>query len=90
MLQKNYKTYQQGLNLLGLETLNDWRENMCLTFAIKSSKNPKTKHMFPQNDKTHCMDTRNCDKFKVQHAHNERLKNSSIIFMQNLLNQNDH
>ena len=89
ILGERYKSYQQALNLLGLETLNDRRESLCLTFAIKSSKNPKTKHMFPQNEKTHNMGTRNCEKFKVQHAHNDRLKNSAIIFMQNLLNQQE-
>ena len=45
--------------------------------------------MFPQNEKTHNMGTRNCEKFKVQLAHNDRLKNSAIIFMQNLLNQQE-
>ena len=69
--------------------LNDRRENLCLLFALKSSKNPKTKHMFPLNDKTHVMNTRQSDKFKVQHANNDRLKKSGIMFMQNLLNKHE-
>ena len=89
ILGERYKSYQQALNLLCLETLNDRRESLCLTFAIKSSKNPKTKQMFPKNEKSHTMGTRKCEKFKVQHAHNDRLKNSAIIFMQNLLNQHE-
>ena len=89
ILGERYKTYNQALNLLELESLSDRRENLCLTFAIKSSKNPKTKHMFPRNEKTHNMGTRNPEKFRVQYANNDRLKNSSIIFMQNLLNQQD-
>ena len=45
--------------------------------------------MFTQHDKTNNIGTRNCEKCKVQHAHNDRLKNSAIIFMQNLLNQQE-
>ena len=45
--------------------------------------------MFPLNDKTHVMNTRQSDKFKVQHANNDRLKKSGIIYMQNLLNKHE-
>ena len=42
--------------------------------------------MFPENIKAHDMKTRKGNMFKVQYAVSERLKNSPIIFMQNLLN----
>ena len=87
ILGKRYKTYKQAQNILELETLNDRRETLCLNFALKSSKNPKTKHMFPLNDKTHGMTMRKSSKFKVQHANNERLRKSGIVYMQNLLNK---
>ena len=45
--------------------------------------------MFPLNDKTHEINTRNREKYEVQHANTERLKMSSIIYMQNLLNQHE-
>ena len=51
------------------------------------SKNPKTKHMFPEKKKIHDMETRNPERFKVQHAHTEILKKSPIIYMPNLLNE---
>ena len=89
ILGERYKTYKHAQNFLQLESLNDRRENLCLLFALKSSKNPKTKHMFPLNDKTHVMNTRQSDKFKVQHANNDRLKKSGIIYMQNLLNKHE-
>ena len=54
--------------------------------ALKCLKNSKTANMFPENKKTHQMETRVPEKYEVQHANNERLKNSSIIYMQNLLN----
>ena len=72
---------------MDLESLDDRRTKLCLNFALKSLRNPKTKHVFPLNFKTHGMNMRNSEKFKVQHANNERLKKSGIIFMQNLLNK---
>ena len=42
--------------------------------------------MFPLNEKIHGMDMRNREKFKVQHAKTNRLKNSAIVYMQKLLN----
>ena len=39
--------------------------------------------MFPLNKKEHVMGTRNQDKYKVQHAHTERIQQ----FMQNMLNE---
>ena len=45
--------------------------------------------MFPLKDKNHNMETRNADKYKVQHANTERLKKFSLIYMQNLLNEHE-
>ena len=45
--------------------------------------------MFPLNLKTHNMETRETEKFKVQHALTDRLKNSALIYMQNLLNKHE-
>jgi hypothetical protein len=74
---------------LNIETLEERREELCLNFAKKCTKNEKMKHMFPLNDKTHSMDTRNDEKYKVQFANTDRLKNSAIVYMQNLLNENE-
>ena len=46
--------------------------------------------MFPTNDKTGHLATRQAEKFKVQHANTDRLRNSSLIFMQNMLNKNEN
>jgi hypothetical protein len=73
-----------------MESLKERRELLCLKFAQKCFKNPKTKNMFPENKKMHTMETRNPEKFQVNHANTERLKKSAIIYMQNLLNENEH
>ena len=70
-----------------METLKERRENLCLNFAIKCVKNPKTKKMFPEAKKIHQMEIRKTEKYQVQHANTERLRKSSVIYLQNLLNQ---
>ena len=45
--------------------------------------------MFPLNFNKHNMDSRNNEKFKVNFARTDRLKDSSIIYMQNELNKSE-
>ena len=63
---------------------------LCLNFANKCVKNTKLEHMIPRNEKSHGMGTRKEEALKVQHATKERLKQSTIIYMQNLLNQQEN
>ena len=65
-----------------METLDDRRESLCLRFALKCTKKPITKHMFPEN-KQKKMKTRHFEKYVVQFARTERLRKSAIIYMQN-------
>ena len=90
ILQEKYINYKNALNHLNIESLEDRREEICLNFAKKCVKNNKLKSMFPLNDKNHPMELRENETYKVQFAHNERLKKSSIIYMQRLLNQNEN
>ena len=86
ILKEKYCGYQQGLAKLDLESLECRRENLCLNFANKCTKNDKLKHMFPLNPKYHDMKTRNKEKYEVQFANTGRLQNSPITYMQRLLN----
>ena len=72
-----------------MENLFYRRKELCLNFAQKGVKNPKTKHMFPENVKKHHMETRMPEKYEVQHANTERFRKSSIIYMQHLLNESE-
>ena len=87
ILGNKYKGYKKSLLELNILSLSERREQLCLEFAIKCTKNPRTKSMFPENKKTHNMLTRKPDKYIVQHANTKRLQNSSIIYMQHLLNE---
>ena len=42
---------------------------------------------FEENLKSHMMQTRDPESYKVTFAHTQRLKNSPVIYMQGLLNQ---
>ena len=89
ILQGRFKGYKNGLALLGLDDLSTRRENLCLEFAKKCVKNEQLCHMFPKNTKLHTMEKRKKEVYKVQHANTGRLKNSAIIYMQNLLNEDE-
>ena len=89
ILQDKYKGYNKSLNFLDIPTLSERRDQLSLTFAKKCLKNPQTKDMFPLTKKSHKMETRNCEKYLVEHANTDRLKTSSIIFMQRMLNENE-
>ena len=89
ILGNKYVGYKDALLKLDIEKLSDRREELCLKFAQKCIKNPKTKHMFPESAKNHTMKTRMEEKFKVEHANTERLRKSSIIYMQHLLNEKE-
>ena len=45
------------------------------------------KHLFPLNEKDHQMNMRKGEKYRVQFSNTDRLQNSAIPYMQNLLNQ---
>ena len=89
ILGEKYKTYQQALSELGIDTLDVRRENLCIRFAKKCVKNDKTAQMFPLKEKKHAMQTRKTEKFEVQNANTDRLKDFALIYMQNLLNKHE-
>ena len=88
ILKEKYSNYQNALAQIGIESLESRREDLCLNFARKCVKNKKLVHMFPENPKPHGMNTRHEERYEVQFANKDRLNNSPIIYMQNLLNLN--
>ena len=87
ILKEKYKDYENALILLNLESLETRRKEMCLKFAKSGIKNNTLQDLFPTNDKAHKMKTRNNNKYKVNFANTGRLKNASVITMQNILNE---
>ena len=89
ILGKQYTDYESALEKIGIENLEERRKQLCLSFAQKCLKNNKTNAMFPQKARNHKMETRNQEKFDVTFAHTERYRNSSIPYMQRLLNNDE-
>ena len=86
ILGEAYMDYESALDLCGLETLFKRRESRCLTFGLRSIKHPKHKQMFPLNEISETNQLRNKNKFKVNFARTSSYKNSSIPYIQNMLN----
>ena len=55
ILGEKYKSYADSLTKLDMQSLYDRREQLCLNFALKCVKNPKSAQMFPINGKNHCV-----------------------------------
>ena len=89
VLKEKYKSYENALLILNLDKLETRRNDMALRFAKNGIKNKTLCDLFPINNKNHKMNTRNNEKYEVNFACTDRLKNGCIIKMQNLLNE-DH
>ena len=85
----NNEAYEQNLLKLNLQTLEQRRKYLCLKFAKDNIKNDKLRDIFPENKNPNKMKTRHQEAYKVIYSNTNRLKNSSIIDMQHLLND-DH
>ena len=86
ILKEDYSGYSNSLAECSLESLNDRRNQLCLSFAKSCLKNPKTCDMFPVNNQQ--IITRVTEKYHMTPAKTNRLANSAIPFMQRLLNSN--
>ena len=86
---KNYESYSQTLKELGMVTLSERRENLCLKFAKKSLKINNFGHLFPISTKRHPMKTRGNNYYKISQGFSEQFFKSAIPYMQRLLNEDN-
>ena len=85
ILGNEYVGYKRSLQRLEMDTLEDRRKKLCLNFAQKATKNPKTMNMFPENKKSHVMNTRQKEKFKVEQLRKENINHKSWLLFCHLL-----
>ena len=85
ILRENYIDYQNALYLTNLNTLKSRRSMLSKRFAVKCTKNERTKDMFPLAVKN--VNTRHSEKYEVTKAKTNRLLVSAIPSMQRQLNQ---
>jgi hypothetical protein len=81
-----YVDYSSALEMCGLETLYTRRENRSLRFAIKSTKHPTNRDMFPPNPSEDSHLVRNREHFKVNMCRTEKYKKSAVPVLQRRLN----
>ena len=89
ILQNQYESYEKALVDLNMETLHKGRENLMLTYGRKCTTLPQTRDLFPLNKNYHSnsMNTKNSEKYEVLMAHTSRFQNSTVPYIQRLLNQ---
>ena len=86
ILKERYMNYKNALNVIGIDSLEQRREKLCLKFAKACVRHDKLSDMFPKSKKEHVMNKRGEDVFSVKMEKTERYKKSAIISMQKLLN----
>ena len=89
ILKERYISYEISLNIVQLETLFKRREKLLYSFGKKSTIIEQTKHQFKRKETSHSMNTRNTEKYEVIHANTERLRNSTVPYIQRLLNKKE-
>ena len=85
ILGENYKNYENACSVLSMMKLAERREKLTFNFANKAVKHPQHKQWFAPLEQTY--NTRTPSKpFKPAQAKTQRLLNSAIPHMTNLLN----
>jgi hypothetical protein len=87
ILKEKYLNYENSLTVLQLETLHKRRERFLYIFGKKFISIEQTKHLFKRKTNQNTMKTRNKEAFEVIHANTERLRNSTVPYIQRLLNK---
>ena len=77
--QTEYRSYEDALELSGLQKLSERKMKLIKSFAYKCTRNDKTRSMFPAHEVI--QKTRHAEKFQVPFAYHERFKNSAKVTM---------
>ena len=86
ILKEDYSNYEDALKQTNMESLHERREMIALRFAKNCLKNGNFLKLFPLNNQKHEMIKRNPLKYWVKKANTQRLKVSTIPYMQRILN----
>ena len=87
VLQENFTSYNEALEKLGLQNLKLRRKMLTLRFAKRSLADGHFKDLILKRKVNHRMKTRKRNFYEVTHANTDRFRNSPIITMQHLLNE---
>ena len=87
ILKDQYGSYAEALLKLNLLPLSERRRQLCLKFGKSGVENNTLDDLIRKNRKEHNMLTRKNESYQVDFCNTERLRKSSIIYMQTLLNE---
>ena len=86
ILGDDYPGYAAGLDICGLESLFQRREDRCLTFATRCLKHPTLRKLFPLNLNNLGNKHKSRELYEVNFARTGTYKNSAIPYLQRRLN----
>ena len=89
MFGDSYKSYENCLEVLKMDSLEKRRNKLTLSFAKSCLKIDKMNKLFPMNESNCQMVRRNVEKYKVIKAKTERYKSSAIVNIQRMLNEEE-
>ena len=81
-MENDYIDYPYALNELNITDLYQRREKLSKNLALKITKNQKVKHMLPLRTEYREDTRRQTETYKTHRANTQRLKTSTILFMQ--------
>ena len=89
VLKDAYISYEDAILKLDLLTLEERRRKLDLQFAKNGIKKNTLTDLFPVKEKLHSMTVRQEAKYETKFANTQRLKKSTIINLQSMLNKED-
>ena len=87
ILKESYINYETALDKLNLDTLEERRVKLSLTFDKNCQKTDQTKDLFKHREKIHNMELRCSEQYDVNNSNTQRYQNSAVPYMQRLLNK---
>ena len=89
ILREKYENYDSALEVLLIDSLVKRREKLILAYGRKCLKLEQTIELFPINKNIPTLKLRTRDKYTVTPANTERLKNSTVPYIQRMLNEKE-
>ena len=88
MFGESFVYYNTPIEMTGLKTMYQWREDRCLSFSLKCLKHPVHKNLFPVNPTLHGNPDylRQREPFAVIFAYTDTYRISALPYCQRLLN----
>ena len=87
ILKEKYLDYNTALAILKLETLEERRNKLLYRYGVKCTRTEQTKELFPIHTSEHKMKTRQEQIYKETKCNTERLRKSTVPYLQRKLNR---